>query len=107
MAKREVEFYEFAVGGGPRPYWWRAEYPASMDVVVLVAFQRVGTGVIRLSLVKVQGKPKVAAVGFGLDVRRPGARGRAVCVSPLIGCVSVYDEHVVPQRVRGLDGDSL
>lgn len=74
MAKREVEFYEFAVGGGPRPYWWRAEYPASMDVVVLVAFQRVGTGVIRLSLVKVQGKPKVAAVGFGLDVRRPGAR---------------------------------
>jgi hypothetical protein len=93
-ATKRVEFFEFSIGGGPRPYWWRDLRSASLDLAVLVQFSNYGPGVMRLSLVEDQAGIKVAAVGFGLFIESPHAEERiSKATQALLDSLHVPPDH--------------
>jgi hypothetical protein len=93
---KEVEFFELVVGGGPRPHWWRDSTSSSMDLAVLVHFDRYGFGVMRLSLVEEANRIGVAAVGFGLLVGSPLAAERVSnAMRALLDSMGVPPDHPV------------
>jgi len=72
-AKRRVEFFEFLIGTGESPSWWRSSGATGRDVVLLSSFDRLGPGVLKLTVVEEAGLLRVVAVGFGLETNRLGA----------------------------------
>lgn len=86
IVDEQRSFYEFIIGGGPRPYWWREDHGTERDVLLGVRFGIVGDGLLRVTLVSVRDRLVVAAFGFGLDARRDDARERITALRN-----SIYD----------------
>lgn len=71
------DLYEFGIGGGPAPYWWRKEEVREVDVFLEVHFGRLGPGLLRLTIVGAPTTPRISAIWFALRAS-PEARAKIV-----------------------------
>jgi hypothetical protein len=71
VARNPEPAYLVALGGGPRPFWWRDDLGVETEVILTTGFSKSGRGQLRLYVV---GTPvRIVALSIGFEARHPKA----------------------------------